>query len=147
MSIVMDAKFGGGILTKMLQKCNVINLNNWVKLLSDHSVKKSMSATGQIKEARSEERLAALPHRFAVPARGPLETQLEALKEQLLKPALATVTDLALVKELKWAATEAAALAWYTGFPTLVLPALLEEKLLLASKRWERQQEIRALAA
>ena len=106
-------------------------------LLSEH-----MNRTDQIRETRREERLCELMRLFAGPCRGPLEAQLQALKERLLQPALAKAPDATLVQDLSWAANEAAALAWYSGYPMLLLPGLLEEKLSLAHKHWERQQEI-----
>jgi hypothetical protein len=78
-----------------------------------------------------------------VPARGPLEVQLDELKERLLQNVLRQVTDNALIAELRWAANEAAALAWYTACPILVLPTLLEEKTREAIEKWEKQERIR----
>jgi hypothetical protein len=69
-----------------------------------------------------------------------MEEQLESLKEQLLIPLLASVENAGLIRELRWVANEAAALAWLTVCPVLVLPALLEEKIQAALQRWERQQ-------
>ena len=77
---------------------------------------------------------------LAGPSRGAMEDQLERLKEQLLTPLLASVENVALIHELRWVANEAAALAWFTVCPLLVLPALLEEKVRAALQRWERQQ-------
>jgi len=47
-----------------------------------------------------------------------------------------------LVSELRWVANEAAALAWFTVCPILVLPLLLEEKIRAALERWERQHQL-----
>jgi hypothetical protein len=80
----------------------------------------------------------------AVPCRGPVEVQLEELKERLLQPLIGAVATRGLARELRWAATEAAALAWYTACPILVLPTLLEEKIGAALQRWDKQQQIRA---
>jgi len=77
------------------------------------------------------------------PRRGALETQLEQLKERLLEPILNSVESAALVQEIRWVANEAAALAWFTVCPILVLPALLDEKVHFALHWWERQQNIR----
>jgi hypothetical protein len=77
---------------------------------------------------------------LAGPCRGATEEQLESLKEQLLVPLLSSVENAALSRELRWVANEAAALAWLTVCPVLVLPALLEEKVCAALQRWERQQ-------
>ncbi len=78
-----------------------------------------------------------------VPCRGPLEAQLDELKERLLGGFLKEVADQELIRDLRRAATEAAALAWYTACPILVLPILLEEKVLAALKRWEMQERVR----
>jgi hypothetical protein len=78
----------------------------------------------------------------STPCRGAMEEQLERLKEQLLTPVLSSVTNAALVHELRWVANEAAALAWLTTCPALVLPILLEEKIRAALQRWERQQRL-----
>src|SRR5438876_9551462 len=75
--------------------------------------------------------------------RGALEAQLEQLKERLLEPILNSVENVALVQELRWVANEAAALAWSTVCPILVLPTLLEEKVRSALEWWERQESIR----
>jgi hypothetical protein len=81
-------------------------------------------------------------HSPAAPSRGATEEQLESLKEQLLVPLLAPVENAALIRELRWVANEAAALAWFTVCPLLVLPALLEEKVQAALRRWHRQQRL-----
>jgi hypothetical protein len=78
----------------------------------------------------------------AVPCRGTVEAQLEDLKERLLKPVVAAVANTALAREIRWAANEAAALAWYSACPVLILPALLEEKVIGACGRWEKQQQV-----
>jgi hypothetical protein len=80
----------------------------------------------------------------SVPARGPLEYQLDELKERLLQPIIGTIANHALATQLRWAANEAAALAWYTACPVLLLPTLLEEKVRAAWTMWERQQRISA---
>ena len=76
------------------------------------------------------------------PCRGAGEEQLERLKEQLLAPLLSSVTSHGLVRELRWVANEAAALAWLTACPVLVLPVLLEEKAHTALQHWEFQQRL-----
>ena len=78
------------------------------------------------------------------PARGAIETQLDELKARLLQPALDGLTNSALVRQVAWAANEAASLAWCTVCPVLVLPALLEEKVRGALRHWERQQQIQS---
>jgi hypothetical protein len=69
-----------------------------------------------------------------------MEEQLESLKEQLLIPLVSSIENAALIYELRWAANEATALAWFTVCPMLVLPALLEEKVSAALQRRELQQ-------
>ena len=76
------------------------------------------------------------------PRRGAIETQLETLKENLLEPMLKSAENTALARELRWVANEAAALAWFTVCPILVLPALFEEKVREALCRWERQRRL-----
>ena len=100
-----------------------------------------MIATDQITSNWPEECFEPNPFLQAL-RRGTFEAQLEQLKEQLLKPMLASVEHTALVKELCWVANEAAAMAWASACPILVLPALLEEKIRSARSRWERQRAI-----
>jgi hypothetical protein len=78
-----------------------------------------------------------------VPLRGDVEKALEEFKRRLLAPTLATVQSTVLWRDLYWAANEAAALAWMTVCPLLVLPTLLDEKVQAALARWERQEQIR----
>src|SRR6266567_3156389 len=75
--------------------------------------------------------------------RGALEAQLEQLKERLLEPMVKSVESAELAQELRWVANEAAALAWFTVCPILVLPTLLEEKVRSALQWWEQQENIR----
>ena len=75
--------------------------------------------------------------------RGMIEAQLDQLKDQLLEPVLNSIQSAAVVQELRKAANEAAALAWFTVCPTLVLPTLLEEKVSSALQWCARQERIR----
>ena len=79
----------------------------------------------------------------STPMRGELEFQIEQFKEQLLRPIIERFSNDAIVREISWAAHEAAALAWCTVCPILVLPALLEEKVRVALHRWEKQERLR----
>ena len=72
------------------------------------------------------------------PRRGQLEGQLEELKERLWTQMVASIENTTLLRELRWVANEAAAISWLTACPVLVLPTLLEEKILTALKRRER---------
>jgi|SRR5689334_17180648 len=100
----------------------------------------SMSAT---QELRIEEWQSPT---FSAPIRGQIEAELEQLKQRLLQPIIAKIRDSALIKEISWAANEAAALAWCTICPVLVLPLLLEEKVRAALAKWEKQQCLRGQA-
>ena len=74
--------------------------------------------------------------------RGATETELDRLRDHLLRPMLEEANDLALLDSLRRAANEAAAAAWLTPFPLLFLPALLEEKTRRASAHVARQKVI-----
>jgi hypothetical protein len=78
-----------------------------------------------------------------VPVRGPAEIELEQLKERLLGQMLASAADPGLTTVLRRAANEAASVAWFTPYPLLAFPTLLEEKAANARRQQERQQEIR----
>ena len=101
-----------------------------------------MSAKSKFLETKfsKETRFKVSP--VVAPRRGPIETRIETLKHQLLSPTLRDVNDPHLESELRWAAHEAASLAWATPFPLLVLPELFDEKTAHARKRWENQQRI-----
>jgi hypothetical protein len=78
-----------------------------------------------------------------VPFRGALEIELEQLKERLLEPLLTTATNPDEGAPLRFAANEAAGLAWFTPFPLLFFPALFEEKVYAAQRQEARQRQIR----
>ena|SRR5665213_1572574 len=80
---------------------------------------------------------------IAVPFRGSQETDLDQLKNRLLKQLLNETPDPALNAPLRRAANEAASLAWFTPSPLLVFPLLLEEKARTAKLQQSRQQQIR----
>ena len=79
----------------------------------------------------------------AVPFRGTQETELERLKNRLLREWLLQTPDEQLYAPLRRAANEAAALAWFTPSPLLFFPGLFEEMALGALRRGARQQCIR----
>jgi hypothetical protein len=83
---------------------------------------------------------AAIP---AAPFRGAAETELDALKNRLLRQELARAVTLDTNVVLRRAANDAAALAWLTPYPLLVLPALFEEKARAARTKASRQSLIR----
>src|SRR6185436_19615782 len=80
-----------------------------------------------------------LPVAPAAPFRGVLETDLERLKAELLRELLAEASDPELHAPLRRATSDAAALAWTTSFPLLVLPELVREKAECA-RRYARRQ-------
>jgi len=85
----------------------------------------------------------SLNHLFAPPIRGQIEAQIEQLKQKLMRRILEDTTNTELVRELARAGNEAAALAWFTVCPMLVLPTLLEEKLARALEHWQKQEQLR----
>ena len=100
-----------------------------------------MNRLDKARAGRRQERSFENTPGFSVPSRGLVERQLEELKDRLLEPMLETIAgaNTALAKEIRWAATEAAALAWFTFCPILVLPDLMEEKIRSTLRRWHKQ--------
>ena len=76
------------------------------------------------------------------PFRATRENEFDRLKNQLLTQRLAEIPVAELNTPLRHAANEAAALAWVTLYPLLVLPVLFEEKTATAVRRAERQARI-----
>jgi len=68
---------------------------------------------------------------------------LEELKQRLFHEKARTTSDEVGLSYLRRAAEEAAALAWATPYPLLVLPELFAEKAAEAFLQSERQREIR----
>ena len=103
-----------------------------------------MKVTDKMLAGRWTENEFEIRPRMAVPSRGPVEGQLEELKTRLLRPLIDKLAgaNAALVKDFSRAANEAAALAWFTVCPLLVLPGLLEEKVRFALKRWQKQEQL-----
>lgn len=101
-----------------------------------------MNATNKMLGERWVESRFEVNPKLVEAARGSVEAELEQLKATLITPILESVTNTRLVKDLSWAANEAAALAWFTVCPVLVFPALLEEKIQSALKKWEKQQQL-----
>lgn len=79
----------------------------------------------------------------AVPFRGTQETELDSLKARLLQELLEQAPHQQLYAPLRRAANEAAGLAWFTPFPLLFFPVLLEEKARMALRQGARQRCIR----
>ena len=77
------------------------------------------------------------------PFRARQDAELERLKNQLLQGRLDEVWDPLHKSSLRRAADEAAALAWVTSYPLLVLPVLFEEKAAAALLHDERQNRVR----
>ena len=80
-----------------------------------------------------------LPVVPAAPFRGVLESDLERLKNELLRALLANAPDPNLHAPLRRATSDATAIAWTTSFPLLVLPELVREKAELAKRYAQRQ--------
>ena len=78
-----------------------------------------------------------------MPFRAAQATELELLKNRLLRELLAKTTDPEQNLLLRRAANEAAALVWLTPCPLLLFPALLEEKVLAAKIQNGRQVKVR----
>ena len=74
--------------------------------------------------------------------RGDVEKDLEQLKGRLLRQTLGANPRPAFEGPLRRALNEAAALAWLTPFPLLVLPVLAEEKAQAALAQARRQRRI-----
>ena len=91
--------------------------------------------------------------RFAVrpappaPFRALEENGLETLKERLLRARLETLPRTGFNGYVRRAANEAAALAWVSAYPTLVFPALFEEKAETALLQAEKQERVRERSA
>lgn len=83
-----------------------------------------------------------LPAPPAAPFRGALETNLEQLKTRLLAEWLAAAPEAALHAPLRRALNDAAAVAWTTPFPLLVLPELAREKAEAARHYVQRQASL-----
>ena len=71
------------------------------------------------------------------------ENELETLKNRLLRAELKRATTLDINVHLRRAANDAAALAWLTPYPLLVLPVLFDEKARAARKMASRAARIR----
>jgi hypothetical protein len=95
-----------------------------------------------------------VPVRFASPTRFPValpsapvrtrcDKSLDRFKSRLLEQVLEIKCGQALEPLIRHAANEAAALAWTTPFPLLLLPGLLEEKVRAVWLRDLRQRHIR----
>ncbi|HMJ88646.1 MAG TPA: hypothetical protein VK530_02460 [Candidatus Acidoferrum sp.] len=80
----------------------------------------------------------------AAPFRATRDTELEQLKQRLLRAAINGVVQVDLYAPLRRAANEAAAIAWMTPFPLLFFPVLFEEKTVVARHQAARQQTVRA---
>lgn len=93
----------------------------------------------------------ARPTRFAVRPRALTRAQQRALlgelKERLLRKHLTRTGSAEARARVRWAAEEAASLAWASPFPLLVLPELVEEKVAAARAQAARQEYIRRLTA
>lgn len=83
-----------------------------------------------------------LEPKLVSPTSDRVQGTFEHLKTRLLEPVLTTTLDPDVRRQLRLAANEAAALAWTTPFPLLILPVLLEEKTAEAHNYVARQREV-----
>lgn len=83
----------------------------------------------------------------AAPFRLTDENQLDKLKSQLLRQAIASAPDSDRILVLRRAANEAAALAWLEPFPLLVFPELFDEMVHASRRTGPRQVWIRVRSA
>jgi len=84
-----------------------------------------------------------LPSAPAAPYRGLLDTDLEHLKSTLLKELLTSASEPEFHAPLRRAVNDAAAIAWTTAYPLLVLPELVREKAENARSYVRRQAAFR----
>jgi hypothetical protein len=89
----------------------------------------------------SEVRFELTP-RLETRARDSTLDEFEQLKARLLKPVLSKTPDVGLRRQLRLAANEAAALAWTTPFPLLLLPELIREKTSAVHEYAVRQEQV-----
>lgn len=75
------------------------------------------------------------------------ENQLDRLKNDLLRHAIASAPDSDGILMLRRAANEAAALAWLEPFPLLAFPELFHEKVRATRRIQSQQARIRARSA
>jgi hypothetical protein len=73
-----------------------------------------------------------------------LETALADLQQRSLDEQLERTTDPAVAEALRWAAADAAAVAWQGGSPLLTFPVLFQEKAREAVVRARRQKAVLA---
>ncbi len=78
-----------------------------------------------------------------VPVRPAQTAELEQLKNRLLGGLSNGVIDEKSRELLRRAANDAAALVWLTGWPLLLFPLLLEEKVRAAQVQQQRQARVR----
>jgi hypothetical protein len=77
------------------------------------------------------------------PFRATQETELDQLKNRLLRERLYDLAEPVLNGYVRRAANEAAALAWVTAYPLLMFPALFDEKSATAMLQARRQASVR----
>jgi hypothetical protein len=104
---------------------------------------KSLKQTQRVHPRFADEiRFALAPHSQPRPA-DLARKAFSELQVRLLQPLLFASSDALTRKHLSLAANEAAALAWTTPYPLLVLPVLLDEKVAETRQHARRQEEIR----
>jgi len=83
------------------------------------------------------------PFHEELPFRETEQSDLELLKNGLVRTKLTTFLENGLSPVIRQAANEAAGLAWETPFPLLFLPELFEEKFAQLRLQFEKQKQIR----
>src|SRR5215831_12842056 len=76
------------------------------------------------------------------PFRAVQESKFQGLKDRLLDERVEAELDPELIKYLRRAANEAAALAWVTAYPLLLFPVLFDEKAAAALFQARRQRHV-----
>ncbi len=83
-----------------------------------------------------------LKPRFALWSDAQAQSAFEHLKVRLMTPVLDEASDPDLQRQLRLAANEAAAVAWTTPYPLLILPVLLQEKAAEAHQYVLRREQV-----
>ena len=104
---------------------------------------KISNTTKQVPTRFGQETRFELTPRFNAVTLEQTRSTFHQLKARLLEPVLEKVAeDPVAQRQLRLAANEAAAVAWTTGFPLLVLPVLLEEKAAEVEEHAARQEQV-----
>jgi hypothetical protein len=116
---------------------------SWVFCFYKEDMKNRYNQRQQVRTRFAPEIRFELTPTPPVPFRGAMEGELDRLKARLLKEQLTRASEPSLNPLLRRAANDAASLAWFTPYPLLVFPVLLEEKAEAARRQQARQRQIR----